>query len=238
MTESAAELLGAAQAGNRRALKAVFADVHPSVTRLARSLCGDVQAGDRVAEICFKHAVNVLSRWSAGQDPQNWFAHHAVQTSRQVCPGRPDPVDDALANALPPAERTPALLALIRGVRRLPPQQAEAFILHHAERLNTRLIGVAMDCSMQAASTHLMAADQAIKMLVGEQFDALTEQLRRACMALTPPTDQSERVAGRYAGQWVAARLRRRVMKFGAFLLIVGLAVVGWFLWRRFAATP
>ena len=75
------------------------------------------------------------------------------------------PVDQDRLNAPAPAPNQdllitvgptglPAYAGFIRALRTLPVQQAEAFILHHGEHLNERLLGVAMDLSTGAAGSH------------------------------------------------------------------------------------
>ena len=218
-----------ARSGDRRAIEAVFREAYRAARRVARALCGEPDRAERVVDVTFRQALNVLPRWSAGTDPVNWFTHHVVQTSRQIRGGgRPASGVDLLVAAVPEPQRTPAFLALVRGVRRLPPQQAEAFLLHHGERLNPRLLGVAMDCSTGAAETHLRAADQTTRDLAGPAFDGLAEQLRRAVVALSPTDDETDQFVRARVGAWAGRRRRRR---FGRLLVLACFAAavyVGW----------
>ena len=223
------DIVQRAKSGDRRAIEAVFRDVYPVAHRVARAICGEPDRAGRVVDVTFRQALHILPRWSAGTDPANWFTHHVVQTSRQVRGGgRPASDVDLLVAAAPEPQRTPAYAAFVRGVRRLPPQQAEAFLLHHGERLNARLLGVAMDCSTQAAETHLRAADAAVRDLAGPAFDALAEQLRRAVVALSPTDDEADRFARTRVGAWAGRRLRRRFGRVLVTALLAGAAYVAW----------
>ena len=68
----------------------------------------------------------------------------------------------------------PAYTAFVRAVRGLPEQQAEAYLLYHGERLNERLLGVAMDCSAAAAANHLQAATDALTAMSGGDLSRCT----------------------------------------------------------------
>lgn len=224
------ETVARARAGDRHAIEAVFRDAYPAVRRLSRALCGEPKGAERVTDVVFRQGLNVLPRWSVGTDPVNWFTHQVVQTSRRVRGGgRPASDADLLVAALPEPQRTPAYVALVRGVRRLPPQQAEAFLLHHGGRLNARLLGVAMDCSTQAAETHLRAADQTVRDLAGPAFGGSVELLRRAVVALSPTDDEADAFARARVGAWAGRRLRRRV---GRLLVVVLLAVAAYVAWQ------
>jgi DNA-directed RNA polymerase specialized sigma24 family protein len=217
-----------ARAGNRRAIEEVFRSVHPGACRLVRSLSGDAETAERIVDVSFRHALTVLPRWNPHIDPDHWFAHHALQTVRRMSPPRPDSTADLLATSVPIEKRTPEYIAFVRGIRRLPPQQAEAFILHHGHRLNARLLGVSMDCSTTAAENHLRAADTAMRSLTGEGFDALTRQLREVVVALTPPADQTEQFVSAKVGAWADRRSVMRVAKAIVWAVIAALLATTW----------
>ena len=106
----------------------------------------------------------------------------------------------------------------------------EAFVLNHGEKLNSRLLGVAMDCSATAAATHLTAATESLRTISGDTFPDLVPALERAYSTLTPPetlvrTTVAQQVA---AGMWSmrARRLGRTLV------LLVILAVLGYAVWR------
>ena len=103
---------------------------------------------------------------------------------RPAADGRQDPLVARASFA------DPAYTAFVRAVRGLPQQQAEAYLLHHGERLNERLLGVAMDCSAAAAANHLQAATDALTAMSGGDLGRCTAILVKAYAALAP--DPSE----------------------------------------------
>ncbi len=235
MSTVADDTVDRARAGNRRAIAEVFRDVHPAVCRLARSLAGDGETADRIVDVSFRHALVVLPRWSPHVDPEHWFFHHALQTYRKMPPGRPGAEDDLLSRGISLELRTPAYVAFVRGVRRLPPQQAEAFILHHGHRLNARLLGVSMDCSTTAAENHLRAADATMKSLAGDEFDALAKLLRQAVVALSPPADQTDQFVSARVGAWADRRSAIRIGKLAVAAAVIAAAGVAWMNRERIA---
>ncbi|HEX8911476.1 MAG TPA: hypothetical protein VF796_03880 [Humisphaera sp.] len=231
MTTDADTLVARARSGDRDAVADVFADAHPAVRRSALALTGDEGVADRVTADVFRHALNVLPRWSDEADPGNWFYHHTVLTARRLGGGRPESGSDPLVTALPEAARLPAYVAFARGIRRLPPQAAEAFLLHHGERLNPRLLGVAMDCSAAAATTHLAAADEAMRQLAGPDFEKMTTALHKAVAAMAPPAEESRRFAAARARAFAARRLGQGLKRLIVTLIVLAvLAAVAYLL--------
>jgi DNA-directed RNA polymerase specialized sigma24 family protein len=229
-----ADTLRRAEAGNRASIERVLRTVYPSVHRVAHALAGDADGAAEVLRFVFANAMRVLPQWSARIDPETWFTHQAVQAVRRVCQGRPPSDRDLLVAALPldrrpPDPRSPAYAAFVRAVRRLPPQQAEAYVLHHGERLNARLLGVAMDCSTHAAETHLRAADAAVRPIAGDDLPRLTAGLHEACRNLTPAHADADQFVRDYVGRWAGARKRRRVGRLAvALLAVAAVAAAGW----------
>jgi DNA-directed RNA polymerase specialized sigma24 family protein len=200
---STQELLDRVRSGDREAAEDLFAECHPPARRTLAALIGDDERAEKAVDELFRQARAVMRRWPESVDPVNWCYHRAVLAARRFGGGRHEDVaDDPLVRALPIELRSPAYLAMIRALRRLGGQRAEAFILHHGERLNPRLLGVAMDCSAAAAATHLSAADTHIRALTQDQFDQLTEHLRRAVVGLTPPPAVSRQFAQAQARAW------------------------------------
>jgi DNA-directed RNA polymerase specialized sigma24 family protein len=227
------QTLSAAQEGNREAIREVFRAIHPGVHRISRMLAGEEDRANQIVADVFRNSLRVLSQWSSWGDPETWFYHQAVQAARRICQGRPASSDDLLLSILPPEKRSAAYTAFVRGIRRLPQQQIEAFLLHHGERLNERLLGVAMDCSTQAAHTHLAAADAEMQPLAGADWAVLEATLTQACRALSPPLGETDLIVHRHLGVWAGARTRRRVGKLVVIVLIaIGLLLIwplrGW----------
>lgn len=239
--------LARAESGDRRAIERVLRTVHPSVHRVAHALAGEPERAADVMRFVFANAMRVLPQWSAWVDPETWFAHQAVQAVRRVCVGRPEVEHDLLVTALPPDAaatlptddwsqatgrtgiRSPAYLAFVRAVRRLPQQQVEAFVLHHGERLNARMLGVAMDCSAMAAETHLRAATAALQPLAGDDLPRLTSALHQAVRCLTPTSQQTDQFVGSYVGSWAGRRTRGRLRRLLTWVVFLGaVAAAGW----------
>ncbi len=143
-------------------LTALLSGGYARARRVAHALSGNDAVGRAVAGVLVRRSIELLERWRDTSSPENWFYHHAVLNTRTVDAVPADPNQDPLVLHTP-AAADPAYVAFVRALRHLPVQQREAFILHHGERLNTRLLGVAMDCSMQAAETHLRAATDALQ---------------------------------------------------------------------------
>ena len=220
---------------SRAAIRQVFEEVYPAVCRTAIALTGDQTDARQVIADVFRRAARVMPRWSDTLDPAHWFYHHTLITARRLSPGRPDSASDPLFTALPPAERDPAFAAFVRGVRRLPGQQAEAFVLHHGERLNVRLLGVVMDCSVAAAQTHLQAADAAMRAIAGEAFAAQAQSLHRAVIALTPSPEEARSFAASRAARG-GATLAGRSLRWLLILLLAATAMALVYYWRAHAA--
>ena len=179
------DTLERAKAGDRPAVETVIDVCYPPVHRVAHALTGDPTVARSVVKFVLRRGLNVMPRWRQGIIPENWFLHQTILIIRRVTAPLPPAERDLLITAGPATD--PAYAAFVRTLRELHGQQAEAFILHHGEKLNTRFIGVAMDCSTQAATGHLNAATEKLKTLVGDRFDELTAAMGTAYMSLTPP---------------------------------------------------
>jgi DNA-directed RNA polymerase specialized sigma24 family protein len=224
------DVLVRAQKFDRRAMEQLVADAYPSVYRMAHALTGKTGAARQVLHDVLRRSLRVLENWRVGSVPENWFYHHTLLTARSLSQTPPDPRKDLLVAAAAEAAHDPFYIAFVKTLRGLPPQQAEAFILHHGEKLNDRLLGVAMDCSTGAAHTHLDAARRALAAVSGAGIDVLTATLERAYQALTPPPAAVAPVARRYVRQ----RLRpRRFKRFVRVVVLVALMAGGYYAWRE-----
>jgi DNA-directed RNA polymerase specialized sigma24 family protein len=223
------DTLAAARKLKPAALEALLAAGYAPARRVAHALSGDEAVARGVAELCARRSFKQLPKWQDPSSPENWFYHHAVLTTRANVPPPPaDPLADPLvAHAPQPVD--PAYVAFVRAIRNLPPQQREAFILHQGERLNPRMLGVAMDCSMGAADTHLRAATDTLAAVTGGPVEPLAERLTRAyagLQAAQPRPEPSVRVHIR--------RVRRRLWlrRIVRFVVITGVcAGLGWLAW-------
>lgn len=195
--------------------------------RIAHGLTGDAALAARIVRFVLRRGVQVMPRWRQGIVPENWFHHHTVLTIRRVRGVPPLPERDLLVTAGPTGR--PEYVAFIRALRRLHGQQAEAFILHHGERFNSRLMGVAMDCSTQAAASHLNAATNELRAIAGDEFPALTAALTRAYASLTPPeTSVRTSVHGQVGRIIWRERVARMVRRLVWLLILAALVLVGW----------
>ena len=213
---------------DRRAVEAVAGQCYPAVCRIAHALTGDPVLAQRVVRVVLHHGVRVMPNWRKGIIPENWFYHHTVLTARRTRRGPPPAERDLLVTAGPAAE--PAYSAFIRALRNLPGQQAEAFILHHGEKLNARLLGVAMDCSTQAAANHLTAATGALQTIGGENYSALSAAFERAYQSLTPPETAIHGTVHRQVGSVLWRRRIRRLVR--RLILLAVLGALGYAVWR------
>lgn len=224
-----AEILADARDLKSKALETLFTAGYAPARRIAHALSGDARIGKAVAEVMIRRSLKLLPRWQDPSTPENWFYHHAVLTTRGVNAPPPDPHADPLV-VHSPAATDLAYLAFIRALRHLPPQQREAFILHHGERLNPRILGVAMDCSTQAASTHLQAATEALNAVTEGKAEKLGATLTRAYAAMQnaePEPAANVRIHVRRIRQrlWL-----QRAIGVAIIVLILGvLGLIGWF---------
>lgn len=221
------DLIREARTGDRQAVEALLTAVCPAVWRIAVGLTGSARAGSTVAKTVLRQSVRVMPDWHDGITPENWFYHHTVLATRPIDEERGEDVLRWAESQSDVASR--AFLLALRG---LPRQQREAFILRAGEHLNTRLLGIAMDCSASAAQVHLDAAESALRSLAGDDFGQMTSQIAAAYASLTPSRDRIAQIVGREASRGrrpeFSALFARRI----AFLMILlSLALAGWH-WR------
>jgi hypothetical protein len=116
--------------------------------------------------------------------------------------------------------------AFLKALRALPTQQQEALILNHGEHLNPRYLGVAMDCSSEAAANHLRVATLQLEQMAGASAPKLMAELERIYRGLSPPADR------------VRPEIRRRIRRFllprrlRRWLVPIILAAIAWALWH------
>jgi DNA-directed RNA polymerase specialized sigma24 family protein len=224
------ETMDRARASDRQAVEAVVSECFPAVHRIAHALIGEAKFAGRVVRYVLRRGVRVMPTWRRGIVPENWFFHHTLLTIRSVAPHPPPPQQDLLITAGP---TEPAYTAFVRALRGLPVQQMEAFLLHQGEKLNTRLLGVAMDLSTQAATAHLAAATNTLQTIAGDQFASLTAALERVYTGLTPPQTVVRTMANQEIRSVFWRRLIRRVIRRLIFLgIFAALAFAGWH-WRQ-----
>lgn len=204
--------LAAASAGDKAALARVLAAHYPQVWRMASNLTGRQPLGRDVSTGIMRRSLLAAQAWEHEDAPVRWFRHHTVLAARDAAPGEPPPDDVLLAHG--PADDL-AYAAFVRALRGLAPQQREAFLLHHGEGFDLRQLGIAMDCSVDAAAVHLRQATLALQALAGHDFGRFVESARAAYAASAP----DESLALPYA---------RRLLRPGFWTALVH--VIGWLL--------
>ena len=247
----------------RAAVERMVAGVYAGVFRAAHGLLGRADAADGVVRYVVARSVRLLPAWRDEDEARRWFMHHTVLTARRAVRHEASGAEDALvkaaasvpaaaattttmtsdvsaggaepANAASVASVAPdaAYAAFVRAVRSLPQQQKEAVILHLGEHLNERYLAVAMDCSTQAAETHLSAGMKTLEAMAGEQFEALSKRLSAAYSLLTPPEGAVAPAVRSVVGKALWPRRMKRVVTWVVVVLLVaGLAWAGW-TWRH-----
>jgi DNA-directed RNA polymerase specialized sigma24 family protein len=215
---------------NARVLAALLAHHYPRTYRITVSLCGDRFIAHTVTRQVLLQGLRVHDQWETESDVGRWFAHHTVLLARQSLAGR---VPDAAADELLTLTTDPVFLTILRTIRFLPPQQREAFLLHHGEQFDLRQLATAMDCSSEAAANHLIAATQALRPVAADRLGDFTAQLPQLLQRLLPPPQtiavESQRVAKRYI--W-PQRLRRWVGWPLTLIALAWLLYLGWRLWQ------
>src|SRR5687768_17223917 len=146
--------LAEAAQGKRDALARLLATYYPQVWRIAVNLTGREAVGKAVARQIMERSLVAAQTWEHEEVPERWFKHHTVLAARDAAPRTP-PSDDVLIFKGP---RDAGYVAFARAVRGLPHQQREAFLLNHGEDFDLRQLGIAMDCSVDAAGVHLRHA--------------------------------------------------------------------------------
>jgi hypothetical protein len=151
-------------------------------------------------------------------------------TARRAAAHVPAAKTDLLAT-----DGDPRYVAFVRALRQLPIQQREAILLHFGERFNSRFLGIAMDCSTDAAQTHLEAATGALRTIAGADFGALVDRLSNVYAHLGPPVDAVAPAVGRWVGKGLRPhRFRRALRLLVAVAVIAALVYAGW-KWKALA---
>jgi DNA-directed RNA polymerase specialized sigma24 family protein len=216
--------LAAARAGKKDALVRILALHYPRAWRMAVNLTGREETGKRVATSIMRQSLAAAATWEHEEAPARWFGHHTVLATREAAPAEP-PADDVLILHGPPES---AYAAFARAVRSLPQQQREAFLLNHGEDFDLRQLGIAMDCSVEAAGVHLRHATLTLQSLAGAEFGRFVELLRQAYAASAP----EESLALPYADKLIRPRFWSLVLLVGGWMALLGIVgAIAWGLW-------
>ena len=226
------EIVAAAKKLRPAAVAQVLQSEATQVYRMAYALSGRWDSGKTIARFVLNRSVLVMPKWDAEADPANWFHRFTVQTSRRYAAEQTPSSSDVLIEQAQNVD--PAYTAFIAALRQLPPQQREAFLLHHCERLNQRYSAVAMDCSTTAAETHLRAAEDALRLIAGADYDKLVQRLLDAYIHLTPEADQLTPTVNGVVFRRVRLRkFARRVVTMILLAAIAGLVWGAWTVYRQ-----
>jgi len=225
MSAPSAETIAAARKLRPRAVADLLTTQYASVYRIAYALAGRWDVGRGIARFVLARSVRFMPKWDPEDDPANWYHRFTIMTSRRsLAKHKADPQRDVLVEqALEPDAE---YVAFVAALRHLEPQQREAFLLHHGERLNDRYAAVAMDCSTEAAHNHLVVAERQLRLVAGPNLAALTKKLADAYMHLTPADDSVVPAVNRVVFRQVTVR---RVWRF--VMLLVKLALFAALLW-------
>jgi len=230
--EIAPELFTRAKKLKRPAVDQLFAQVYLLVVRMAKGLAGREDVAEGVVRFVMIRASRMIPTWRDESAAERWFLHHTVLTARRAAAYEPNPKNDLLAASPAPSDAPdPAYTAFVRAVRQLPVQQREAFLLHAGERFNPRYLGVAMDCSTQAAQAHLDAATSALRTVAGpEQFDPMVARLASAYSHLGPTGEQVAPAVRKWVSKGLRPQRLCRAIRLTTTLVI--LAAVRWVAWK------
>src|SRR5688500_17137412 len=222
--------LAEARAGKKQALVRILAAYYPQVWRMATSLTGSRALGADVARQIMRRSLLAAETWEHEEAPARWFRHHTVLAARDAAPETP-PANDVLLEGA--GEEDPAYAAFVRALRGLPQQQREAFLLNHGENFDLRQLGIAMDCSVEAAGVHLRHATLALQALAGHDFGRFAQRARAAHAASAP----DESLALPYARKLLRPRFWSALATLAGWLLLVvviaGIAYGLWWIWPR-----
>lgn len=214
-----------------RAVARVLEDQCPCVYRLAYALAGRWDVGRGIARFVLTRGVQMMPKWDVRDDPANWFHRFTVMTSRRSSMHAPENArkDVLVEQALDPDGR---YIAFVSALRHLDSQPREAFLLNHCEHLNSRYAALAMDCSTEAAENHLRAADQSLRLVAGEHFDALLRKLADAYQHLTPEPGDLLPAVNRVVFRQV--RVRRWLRWVRAVVVLAILTGLAWGAWKLY----
>lgn len=222
--EISPQIFTSAKKLKRAGVQALFAAVYPGVVRLARALTGREDVAEGVVRFVLLRAARVLPGWRDPTEAQRWFMHHTLLTARRASGHEVATGSDQLST-----DGDPAANAFIRAIRLLPQQQKEAVLLHFGEHLNSRHLGVAMDCSADAAEAHLEAARAALKQVAGAEFDGLLARLEEAYARLMPAEVEIPAAAKRWTSKALRPQRFRRVLWMAFAGLLIAAAI--WAAW-------
>lgn len=226
------EDLWSSQQGNPGALQRVYSQALEPCARIAYSLCGDPDQAQQVMRKLVRRSVRQFRQWKYADEASAWFMHQTILLLREIDSSIQTRDDPLLKDVAGPDVIQYA--AMIRAIRNLPQQQKEAFLLTHAQRWNTRLCAIAMDCSNTAVVTHLKEAERQLQPLLGQHASALVEYLHQVHRSMPIQYPKAPiRIGARIRARRALGRL---VYALGWGLILLIVLTILWFcfvLWPR-----
>jgi DNA-directed RNA polymerase specialized sigma24 family protein len=218
-----------AQAKNlqREALEKLVESVYPGICRIAYGLSGREDVGHGIVRFVINHALHHLKNLRDAASAQRWFYHFTVLVSRRGQKHEPKAQQDTLVAHS--GEVSAAYVAFVRGLRALPFQQREAYLLTFGEQLLYRDIATAMDCSIAAVEVHLAGAQQTLRAMTGDTYEKMKDRLMRAWRNLSPREEAVHPSVRGLIKRLMWPRKLKRILKIALTLLILAaLAYVAW----------
>jgi DNA-directed RNA polymerase specialized sigma24 family protein len=213
-------LLERARKGDKCAIEQVIHQLTPALVRMSMGLTGREDVARGVLRFIFLKGATQFAGWSDTSAPARWFYHHTLLTARRAENQAVDPKTDPLGKKL---EKDFPYQALLRAVRQLPRQQAEAILLRYGENLDLRPLAITMDCSTTAASVHLDSAMDTLNAMTGGKASSLLATLHDQFQSLTLPSDEIMTLSRHCVHQALRPSWVKTLVKLGilAFLIIV-----------------
>src|SRR4051812_40664782 len=128
------EILRRAQRMDRVALQSLVESVYPALCRIAYGLSGRADVGRGIVRFVINHSLQQLEHWSDTTEARRWFYHFTILVARRGMKHEPKAQQDTLVENS--GEVSAAYIAFVRGVRALPFQQREAYLLTYGENLS------------------------------------------------------------------------------------------------------
>ena len=229
------ELFARAKKLERDALEKLVESVYPGICRIAYGLSGREDVGHGIVRFVINHAIHHLKNLRDAASAQRWFYHFTVLVSRRGQKHEPKAEQDTLVEHS--GEVSAAYVAFIRGLRALPFQQREAYLLTFGEQLLYRDVATAMDCSIAAVEVHHQVAQQTLRAMTGDGYEKLKERMTRAYGNLSPREEAIHPSVRGLIKRLMWPRRIKLILKITVTVAILAaLAYIGWrfrHLWLR-----
>lgn len=218
--------IAAACDGNTGAIERVYAQALEPCARVATSVSGRPDVAHNVLRELVRRSTKQFEKWSYADEASRWFMHHTIILLREH--RKPlTPRDDMLLKDIGGPDVV-QYVAMVNAIRKLPDQQQEAFLLTHAQRWNTRLCAIAMDCSNTAVESHLVEANRQIQPLLGEHASALLGFLNKVHLSIPIEYPSAPKIIAARIKARRGARAVRTLVGWGLVALIVAAIVWVW----------